>query len=43
ARSFGGGGHMAASGCTVEGTLAQARAKVLRTVRQALRSSLSRG
>ncbi len=36
ARQFGGGGHWAASGCTVEGTLAQARAKVLRVVRTAL-------
>ncbi len=37
ARAFGGGGHMAASGCTVEGTLSQARDKVLRVVRAALR------
>lgn len=37
ARVFGGGGHVAASGCTVSGTLAQARAKVLRVVRQALK------
>ena len=37
ARSFGGGGHMAASGCTVEGTLHQARAKVLKVVQKALR------
>ena len=37
ARSFGGGGHRAASGCTVEGTLPQAREKVLQKVRQALR------
>lgn len=37
ARSFGGGGHMAASGCTVMGTLASARARVLKTVRQALK------
>ena len=39
ARSFGGGGHMAASGCTVEGTLAQARAKVLRAVGRVLKGS----
>ena len=38
ARRFGGGGHMAASGCSVEGTLTQARRKVLRVVREALRS-----
>ena len=37
ARVFGGGGHMAASGCTIEGTLAQARAKVLKVVGKALR------
>ena len=37
ARVFGGGGHMAASGCTIEGTLAQARAKVLKAVGKALR------
>lgn len=37
ARRFGGGGHIAASGCTVEGTLAQARAKVLKVVRQVLK------
>lgn len=37
ARSFDGGGHMAASGCTIEGTLPQVRAKVLRAVRQALK------
>jgi phosphoesterase RecJ-like protein len=36
ARRFGGGGHRAASGCTVEGTLPQARAKVLKVVREAL-------
>ena len=37
ARSFGGGGHRAASGCTIEGTLPQARVKVLKAARQALR------
>ncbi len=36
ARQFGGGGHRAASGCTVQGTLVQARAKVLRAVQKAL-------
>ncbi|MBI3318558.1 MAG: bifunctional oligoribonuclease/PAP phosphatase NrnA, partial [Candidatus Omnitrophica bacterium] len=36
ARKFGGGGHMAASGCTVKGTLLQARKKVLKVVLQAL-------
>lgn len=36
ARAFGGGGHMAASGCTVPGTLAQARARILREVRKYL-------
>ena len=38
ARSFGGGGHMAASGCTVGGTLAQVRQKVLGVARQAVRN-----
>ncbi len=37
ARTFGGGGHMAASGCTVEGTLSQARGKVVKVVRQVLK------
>ena len=36
AKTFGGGGHIAASGCTMEGTLATARAKVLRAARKAL-------
>ena len=38
ARCFGGGGHMAASGCTVNGTLAQVRRKVLEAARQAVRN-----
>jgi len=37
ARTFGGGGHMAASGCTIEGSLARARARVLKAARQALK------
>jgi phosphoesterase RecJ-like protein len=37
ARAFDGGGHRAASGCTVGGTLSQAREKVLRVVRKHLR------
>ena len=41
ARSFGGGGHMAASGCTVQGTLAQVRQKVLKAARQAVRNGRS--
>ncbi len=36
ARHFGGGGHPAASGCTIEGTLSQARRKLLQVVRQTL-------
>ncbi len=32
ARTFGGGGHKAASGCTVPGTLAQARRRMLATI-----------
>ena len=39
ARQFGGGGHMAASGCTIEGTLPQARKKVLHAVRKAVASA----
>ena len=39
ARRFGGGGHMAASGCTIPGTLAQARGRVLKVVRQELKKS----
>ena len=38
ARSFGGGGHRAASGCTVEGTLPQVRQKVLKAARQSVRN-----
>lgn len=34
ARVFGGGGHLAASGCTVPGTLAEARRTLLREVRR---------
>ena len=39
ARHFGGGGHMAASGCTIHGTLAQARARVLQVIRKEVRKS----
>ncbi len=38
ARSFGGGGHRAASGCTIEGTLSRVRQKVLKAARQAVRN-----
>lgn len=38
ARLFGGGGHMAASGCTIEGTLARVRQKVLKAAREAVRN-----
>ena len=38
ARSFGGGGHRAASGCTIDGTLAQVRRKVLKVAHQAVRN-----
>lgn len=37
ARAFAGGGHLAASGCTIQGTLPQVRQKVLKVVRQAMR------
>ena len=36
AQQFGGGGHLAASGCTIEGGMGQARRQVLTAVRQAL-------
>lgn len=39
ARLFGGGGHRAASGCSIDGTLAQARVKVLKAVGKALKGS----
>ena len=42
ARHFGGGGHIAASGCTVQGTLAQARGKILRVARAAVRKKFGR-
>lgn len=42
ARTFGGGGHVAASGCTIEGTLARARARVLKAARAAIGASSSR-
>ncbi len=38
ARHFGGGGHMAASGCTIEKTLPEARRQILRVVRKALKA-----
>ena len=37
AKQFNGGGHMAASGCTIDGTLAQARRKILAVVRKAVK------
>jgi len=36
ARAFGGGGHMAASGCTVPGTLSHARERLLAEIRKHL-------
>ena len=36
ARAFNGGGHMAASGCTVPGTLTTARARLLAEIRKHL-------
>ncbi len=39
AKHFGGGGHIRASGCTVEGTLEQVKEKVLRQVKQDLQQS----
>ncbi len=37
ARHFGGGGHPAASGCTIPGTLAQVRGKLLTQIRKVLK------
>lgn len=39
AQGFGGGGHMAASGCTLKGTMPQARREVLDVVRKAVASA----
>jgi phosphoesterase RecJ-like protein len=39
AKSFGGGGHVAAAGCKVEGTLKDVQGKVLRAVRKAIKES----
>lgn len=39
AKLFGGGGHIRASGCTVEGTLEQVKEKVLHQVKQDLQQS----
>ncbi len=39
ARRFGGGGHMAASGCTIRGTLPEARKMILQVVRKSLKKS----
>lgn len=38
-RKLGGGGHMAAAGCAVDGTLRQAKAKILKAVKEALEES----
>lgn len=37
AKSFGGGGHVAAAGCTVRGTLKEVQDKVFRAVRKAMK------
>jgi len=37
ARTFGGGGHASAAGCTLEGNLAEVKNKVLRAVRKAIK------
>lgn len=39
AKSFGGGGHVAAAGCKVKGTLKEVQDKVLRVVRKAIKES----
>lgn len=43
ARAFGGGGHLAASGCTIHGTLAQARARLVAEIRRHLPAPRSHG
>lgn len=43
ARRFGGGGHIAASGCTIYGTLQQARQKVLQVVKEVLKKRRTSG
>lgn len=39
ARNFGGGGHVAASGCKINGTLKEVQDKVFRAVRKAIKES----
>jgi len=39
ARSFGGGGHVAASGCKINGTLKEVQDKVFRAIRKAIKKS----
>lgn len=39
AKSFGGGGHVAAAGCTISGTLKDVQGKVLRAVRKAIKET----
>lgn len=39
AERFGGGGHAAAAGCNLKGSLQEVRSKVLRTVRKAIRGA----
>ena len=39
AKSFGGGGHVAAAGCKVKGTLKDVQDRVIRVVRQAIKES----
>ena len=43
ARAFGSGGHLAASGCTIRGTLAQARARLLTEIRRHLPATRANG
>lgn len=38
AKTFGGGGHISAAGCVVNGSLAEVKKKVLKTVRKALKT-----
>ncbi len=42
AKSFNGGGHVAAAGCTVKGTLKEVQDKVLKAVRAAMKESRAR-
>jgi phosphoesterase RecJ-like protein len=39
ASQFGGGGHVRASGCTIQGTMEEARSKLMASLKRALREA----